>query len=197
MQKDIDQASVSLDSRISVDGETYRIGDLSYEDISIRNLTGRTVYLRGEGRNKEYRYCNGCMTNIGDLEEEQWIKVAKCLIREKYHENEFLSWMTEWVIERCPWHTKAIDRERTALSGVVERLFDNELWVDFIPFNEKHRPDILTTAEIVVILPECCKKPGRTTKVRLMHDASPNGREIETYCPHCGRWARVDLLKQT
>ena len=80
--------------------------------------------------------------------------------------------------------------EFKALELHADRIFDNELWVDYLKFNSKYRPEIISSTRLILIIPECCKKPGYLTQARYVENASFN------CCPHCGRWTEISLAKE-
>ena len=47
-----------------------------------------------------------------------------------------------------------------------------------------------THTRLILIMPECCKKPGYLTQARYEDNASYN------CCPHCGRWTEIRLAKE-
>lgn len=51
--------------------------ELTFEDLRIHYYTGRSYFISGEGRNKVFGYRHGVMTNIGDLSENEWARLAK------------------------------------------------------------------------------------------------------------------------
>ena len=48
----------------------------------IHYYTGRSYLISGEGRDKVFGYRHGVMTDIGDLPEAEWTRLAKQLIRQ-------------------------------------------------------------------------------------------------------------------
>ena len=80
--------------------------------------------------------------------------------------------------------------EFKALELHADRIFDNELWVDYLKFNSKYRPEIVSSSRLILIMPDCCKKPGYLTQARYEENASYN------CCPHCGRWTEIRLAKE-
>ena len=80
--------------------------------------------------------------------------------------------------------------EFKALELHADRIFDDELWVDFLVFNQKYRPEVLASTRLILIMPECCKQPGYLTQARYEENKSYN------CCPHCGRWTEISLAKE-
>lgn len=114
----------------------------------------------------------------------------------------FLPRLTSAIAEKkCSWIKEATskagmekflkapqtDLEFLALHLHASRIFDNEAWVDFLKFNRKYRPEIASSAKLVWIIPECCKKPGEVTQAILDFHKHIGNRSC---CPHCGRWVR-------
>ena len=86
--------------------------------------------------------------------------------------------------------TKA-ELEEEVLELHAARIFDNPLWVDFISFNERFRPEVLCAVKLISVMPECCKKEGFLTEARYLEGSSFQG---ENFCPHCGRWTKICLV---
>ena len=68
--------------------------------------------------------------------------------------------------------SKEVVRKET-LQLHVARLFDNPLWVHFVPFNRQYRPEVLETAHLVTVVNECCNTPGEVAQEQV--DQSANG----------------------
>lgn len=185
-----------LSDPISVDGVGYLIGDLTYRQLACRHCTGRAVQLRGDGIHKEYAYRNGVVTAIGDIEENQWMSLVKCLVREKYEEERLYGQVLEYISGRIPWARTGAEREFQALEMMADRLFDNENWVDYLYFNRKYRPEVLQAVQTVKILPECCKHEGEIIKARFDQDnrTESEKKELASFCPWCGKWTRIKLV---
>ena len=90
-------------------------------------------------------------------------------------------------------YTKATksELEQQVLELHAARIFDNQLWVDFIPFNKRFRPEVLETVKLIPVMPECCKKVGYLTDARYRER---NPYCDENFCPHCGRWTKISLV---
>ena len=84
-----------------------------------------------------------------------------------------------------------VQLERKALELHAERIFDNEAWVHFLKFNQKYRPEVAASASAVCIRTECCGKPGMLSQAQVDSSKSTDSRVC---CPHCGRWARYEIL---
>ena len=55
---------------------------LTFADLRIHCYTGQSCLISGEGRNKVFGYRHGVMTDIGDLTEDEWARLAKRLIEQ-------------------------------------------------------------------------------------------------------------------
>ena len=55
---------------------------LTFAALRVHYYTGRSCLISGEGRNKVFGYRHGVMTDIGDLPEAEWTRLAKQLIRQ-------------------------------------------------------------------------------------------------------------------
>lgn len=55
---------------------------LTFADLRVHYYTGRSYLISGEGRDKVFGYRHGVMTDIGDLPEAEWTRLAKQLIRQ-------------------------------------------------------------------------------------------------------------------
>ena len=102
---------------------------LKFEDLRKRYGTGRSYTISGSGKNRVTGYRTGVMTNIGDIEVSQWERLVHELIS-RNQEEELYAHLCQWIKE-------------TALWLHADRIFDNPKWRDYIPFNQKYRPDII------------------------------------------------------
>ena len=55
---------------------------LTFAALRVHYYTGRSCLISGEGRDKVFGYRHGVMTDIGDLPEAEWTRLAKQLIRQ-------------------------------------------------------------------------------------------------------------------
>ena len=86
-------------------------------------------------------------TNLGDIEQETWLALSQDLIQ-RSGEQELFSWVLAWEKEHIfHCHTKA-ELELDVLDAHMSRLFDDEAWCDFIPFNQQYRPEVLEKATL-------------------------------------------------
>ena len=77
-----------------------------------------------------------------------------------------------------------------ALQLHAARIFDDALWVDYLRFNQRYRPEVIDPARLILVMPDCCKKAGRITRARFEENREYN------CCPHCGRWTQIRLLEE-
>ena len=160
----------------------------TFEDLGCHYGTGRAVLLSGEGRNKVYVYRHGVMCALGDIEQSEWQK----LIRELIHrsgEDELLQQLYQWHKEHSFLQQSKAELEQEVLVLHSMRIFDNPLWIDFIPFSQKYRLDTLKGIQLVTVCTECCGAPFLTTQARIDRD----GKE-QTHCGICGRWSPYQIL---
>ena len=155
---------------------------LSFEDLRWRYGVFQGTST-GSGREKKYGAWIGVETALGEIEEKVWYRAAEKLIRQK-GERELLEHLERWEAEHD--HTKGSpgSSRKRALQLHISRIFDDPLWVDFVPFDRRYRPEILKTAHLVTVVSECCQRPGVVTQEQV--DAARAGTIA---CPCCGRWS--------
>ena len=113
--------------------------DLTFEDLRAHFGTGRSYIKSGSGRDAVYGYRSGVMTNIGDIEENEWAQLMMDLVI-RSGETALQEQLRFWAKEHCAWlHTKK-EVERYALELHSSRIFDNPKWVDYELFNREYRP---------------------------------------------------------
>lgn len=157
-------------------------GELTFEDIRIHYFTGQSILISSEGRNKAYRYRNGVATNVGDIQIDEWVRIARQLIV-RYGEQELFHQLAEWAKEHCPWARNASESERIALEYHVTRMPDNPLWCDYIPFNRKCRPEALLKAGILQVQCVGCGNTFELTAAQYKNIfLCGDGKR---YCEHC------------
>ena len=164
------------------------MSEISFADLRCRFQTGRSFVVSGEGRNRVYGYRNGVQCALGDLERSQWSEMASGLIERK-GERELHKQLLHYLKDHN--YAKASNKELEFHSLVLhmDRIFDNEQWLGFIEFNQQYRPEILATTRLILIMPECCKKAGLITRTRYEENQENN------FCPYCGRWTKISLIK--
>ncbi len=161
--------------------------ELTFEDLACKSHSFR-VKTEGAGRERVLIPRRGIICKLGDLTEEEWIEKIEWLITEA-NEWELQRQLVEWV-KRWPW-INAKDKEAVRMEALElhsRRMFDNELWVDFVKFNHKYRPEVLEKAELVKVINDCCGKIGLITRARFEASVCRDGKRINC-CPICGRWS--------
>lgn len=112
------------------------------------------------GRDKKYHPWSGVKTDLGEIEEKAWCQIAEALINRK-GESALLKSLIEWETNHNYAHASKEVVRKEALQLHVARLFDNPLWVHFVPFNRQYRPEVLETAHLVTVVNECCNSINR------------------------------------
>lgn len=156
----------------------------TFEDLRCRYRTGRSFVVSGTGRNRVYGYRNGVRCALGDIERSEWCDMAKELIQSS-DEVGLHNQLLEFLTERNYAKQSKTELAFEALVLHMSRIFDNKLWVGFLPFNQRFRPEIVRAAKIVTVIPECCGEPGVITEQRFCVNSKEN------YCPHCGKWTKI------
>ena len=90
--------------------ESIDISTLSRTDLIIRYNTGQDS-TTGYGKDRIHHYRSGYMTDIGDIEEDDWKQLAEALVAREDGEAELREIIAK-VEARCAWlHTDAARRE--------------------------------------------------------------------------------------
>lgn len=174
--------------------ETLDYGMIRFQYGTQRN---NSIYEKGAGGRmylKQFRYRTGVMTPIGDILHQVWYELAIVLINRNY-DGWLLDALVDWYVTYGPQrylakHTQNMKKDeahRSAIEGCVRRIYDNEDWVDYIPFNWMYRPRLVEGKPFLIILPECCNRKGQISE-QIGHF---NDR---CYCPHCGRWMPAEII---
>lgn len=86
--------------------ESIDISTLSRTDLIIRYNTGRDS-TTGYGKDRIHHYRSGYMTDIGDIEEDDWKQLAEALVARENGEEELQAIIAD-VTAHCAWfHTDA------------------------------------------------------------------------------------------
>lgn len=154
---------------------------MNFEDLQCHTRSFRVI-KKGKGREKIEETRSGIICNLGDLEQSDWIDKMETLIKES-NEWDLQEHLREYVAA-LPWCNPRLKNydQYVRLDALIlhsHRIFDDELWVNFINFNEKYRPDALKNLEYVTVISKCCKKPFLVTKKQF-----ENSSQI---CSLCGR----------
>ena len=166
------------------------MSELTFENLRVHFGTGRAYTISGKGRDRVMGYRIGKQCNLGDIEVSEWMKMVRALITEKGEQELHQQLLTHMKEHNYAKSTKA-ELEEEVLELHASRIFDNPLWVDFIPFNKRFRPEVLETVKLISVMPECCKKAGFLTDARY-RERDPYCDE--NFCPHCGRWTKISLV---
>lgn len=159
---------------------------ITFETLRVRYGTGRSYLIRTEGRHKVYGYHKGVMTGLGNLDLEEWRQLAMELVQTS-REQQLYRNLLEWRQEHNYCRHSDPELEIDALELHMGRIFDDPLWVDYIPFNRRYRPEVLDPSRLVWVKTECCGEPGEVTKERLEYE------DERIPCPVCGRWSAFEL----
>lgn len=159
-----------------------------FEALRVHYHTFCSRQIRMEGRKKIFENRSGVKTDLGDLEMEEWLQMARKLIQDS-GELQLQADLQEWVGEHMRWLHNETEREQYALKLHMDRIFDDREWVDYIPFNQRYRPEVLKSAKLVWIRTECCQKPGIVTEELLCWAEKGMGADATIHCPVCGRWS--------
>lgn len=160
----------------------------AFDALRVHYHTFRSCLIRTEGHRKIFENRSGVKTNLGDLEIEEWTRMARELIQDS-DELQMQVNLLEWVRKQVHWLHTEPEREQYALKLHVYRVFDNQEWVDYILFNQRYRPKVLETVDLVWIKTDCCREPGMVTKALLCRAETGVSADAMIHCPVCGRWS--------
>ena len=107
--------------------------------------------------------------DYGDIEVTLWCELVRNLI-EQYDEKKLFNHLKVWVIKSNQWLTNKPEVEIEALELHACRIFDNPLWVGYVEFNEKYRPEVLHGVELVWVVNQVETTPQRITRVKMERD---------------------------
>ena len=166
---------------------------ITFSDLRPHYQTGRAVHISGTGRNKVFGYRHGVMTDLGDLARDEWKRLAKQVI-ERSGEQELYQNLLEWEIgQENDGYLTDEQLEYQTLDSCMSRVFDDQKWVDYIPFNQKYRPEVLDKADLVWVKCTACGKRQQMTRVRYEYLRSTF--ESQLYCTNCGGFATLSLAE--
>ncbi len=171
-----------IDSLDGIDLSTVSLSDVRWQ------IGSGIAISSGSGRDKKYRYRNGVITNIGDIEEHIWYQLVE-QIAQRDNEVWLVDALAVWEGEHNYLRRSPAQIREEALELYSMRIFDQPEWVVYIPFNRRFRPDVLDGAHIVTVINDCCKKPGEVTQEQI--DRAYGGTVA---CPHCGRWSTFSIV---
>lgn len=171
-----------IDSLDGIDLSTISLSDVRWQ------IGSGIAISSGSGRDKKYRYRNGVITNIGDIEEHIWYQLVE-QIAQRDNETWLVDALAVWEAEHNYTRRSPAQIREEALELYSMRIFDQPEWVVYIPFNRRFRPDVLDGAHIVTVINDCCKKPEEVTQEQI--DRAYGGTVA---CPHCGRWSTFSIV---
>ncbi len=151
-----------------------------YADLVMHYGTGQ-AYKIPHPYKKLTGYRRGIQTNLGDIEISEWQRLIKGLIKKKGEQDLFDKLLT-WEKENHVL-TKYDNITQHTLELFASRIFDNEEWYDFIPFNKKYFPEKLFTVSIVEVTTDCCQASLQMTMKQI--EKIFNGR---LHCPACQQY---------
>jgi hypothetical protein len=96
----------------------FDAASLNYADIHSHGGTFRSIHVSGSGRNKNFKNRIGVKTNIGDIEESEWLNLAIAVIDSKNDNTEFRNTL-EWVKRQKKYNR--LTTERQFLQSALER----------------------------------------------------------------------------
>lgn len=114
----------------------------TYEDIRVRVYTGQFIRDYSSQDKKAGRYRSGMLTKHGDIEEHEWVAYAEELVRRNGDEELFRR-LKNWYRDTINWFENEKDLRKYALVCLIDGIPNNPLWVDYVAFNSKYRPELL------------------------------------------------------
>ena len=144
--------------------------ELTFIGLSKKFGTFRT-YNDGTDRlgQKKHRSRVGVQTDYGDIEVTLWRELVHTLI-EQHNERKLFNHLKVWFMKERKWLTDKLEIERNVLELHACRIFDNPLWVDFVPFNEKYRPEVLEKTDLVWVVNDADSTPQRIPREKMERD---------------------------
>lgn len=101
----------------------YAEKQITFENLRVRYGTLRSYIISGEGRNRVYGNRVGMMTNLGDLDQKEWKRLAQQLIQSS-GEEQLQAALLEWTQEKAQWLRGKQQQEQYALELHMSRIFD-------------------------------------------------------------------------
>ncbi len=111
---------------ICICGQEYPVDSLTFEQLRCQYGTGRAV-ISGTGRDRTTSYQIGCMTALGDIEKEEWMRIVHLLIEHRGESRLFES-LLAWTKANCAWLRSPKEQEFYALELHADRIFSNPQW---------------------------------------------------------------------
>lgn len=166
------------------------LASITFEDICWQYFIFR-CNSTGVGRDKQRTYWHGVKTKLGEIEEKDWCKLAEALIEYK-EETQLLNHLIQWCTEHNYTWDSAAEVRKEALQLHLARIFDNPLWVWYLPFNKKYRPEVWRAANIVFVQSECCQRICTVTQEQVDQAYTKT-----IPCPHCGKWSKFTIIRRS
>ena len=116
-----------------------QLSELTPANLNIHYFTGRSYTVSGSGRDRVTRYRSGMQTDIGDVEENEWIRLAKESIH-RAGEDDIQAALLAYVKDNCAWRKTVKEQEVEALELHCARIFENARWCDYQMFRERYWP---------------------------------------------------------
>ena len=113
---------------------------ITYEDIRWQYGVFR-CNSTGSGRDKKHLPWDGVKTNLGEIEEKDWCRLADAVI-ERDGETHLLKHLIQWCSEHNYIGASAAELRKEALQLHIDRVFDNPQWGGYLPFNKRYRPEV-------------------------------------------------------
>lgn len=164
---------------LTVNDRHYNIHELTCNQLRVHYRTGSAIHISGTGRDKKYSYRKGCMTDIGDILEDDWFALARFII-ERDGEQDLYDGLVEYA-KSCAWLHSKSECEEYALQLHMSRIFDDKNWVGYEKFNKMHRPWVLEDDEKGAAQCECeskfslfAEKGSRNRQTAEIHPKSSN-----------------------
>ena len=155
----------------------------SYSDLRNHYGTG-VATIEGSGRYKKCSYRSGVQTDIGNIQEDLWMELVQELIEirgDQWLLEAFEEYFAANGFSKC-WDKKGL--KMSALESIASELCDNKCWVGYLTFNETYRPNVIAPEDRVLVVTDCCGKPGAVTPERIAWDTSIYSGQVT--CPICG-----------
>lgn len=161
--------------------------ELTFATLQPQVKIGQSYTISGTGRNRVvgYRHLVRCV--LGDIEESEWHELVQKVIQKTGEQRLFENLLSYERDHNYVRRTKA-ELQQYVMKLHCGRIFDDPLWVNFLEFNRKYRPEALDGVKLVWIQTTCCPRPGQTTA------ALTQKHPCTIHCPHCGRWSPYEVL---
>ena len=162
---------------------------LTIDDLRYQYGTGRSYHpFENYGRKRASEYRHGVMCPLGDIERDEWRKLVFACI-ERNNDLDLFDDLVAWYTKHNCVPGAAEEIELKALINYSTRLYEDELWVDFVNFSRAFRPYALHVAKLATVNWDCCNVTDVITKATMDHHSG------EAPCPKCGRFSTYKIIK--